>query len=390
MLEDRDEESDEKKDAIEKTVTRFFDSISSSMGRYFCPLPDNKFIRVFYKHPAIKYLGESKWQSKPSYLEPSNFSTTLIKLLRGNEYNGSEPQMNAIYRTLFNADQNKVSVETGKKLISAPIEPETLQQIQQLYTDAQKDIDRFKNLLENWFNQTMDRATGWYKRQTQWILFFIGIFIAISFNVDTIATYRLLSKDKTAREQLVQLAIASKPKYDSLAQSTATKHISVSRTDTLKDSLGKDSIVHRTSDTSYVALTNKELTEAYSTVQTDIESASDIVSLGWPDCDSCKVYRQIRDSLAKSTADKESIESVSKKIKKFHCDGNPYQSSAWLRFLGWILTALAISLGAPFWFELMNKLLQFRGNGPKPKDTAPDTSTNKNNPAGSSPIQRAG
>ena len=31
--------------------------------------------------------------------------------------------------------------------------------------------------------------------------------------------------------------------------------------------------------------------------------------------------------------------------------------------LGWIITALAISLGAPFWFGLLNKLVALRGAG---------------------------
>src|SRR5690348_16391402 len=55
----------------------------------------------------------------------------------------------------------------------------------------------------------MERATGWYKRYTRMLLFFIGLVIAIVFNVDVIAIHRVLSKDKNAREQLVQLAIQS-------------------------------------------------------------------------------------------------------------------------------------------------------------------------------------
>jgi hypothetical protein len=29
--------------------------------------------------------------------------------------------------------------------------------------------------------------------------------------------------------------------------------------------------------------------------------------------------------------------------------------------MGWIITALALSLGAPFWFDLLNKLMKLRG-----------------------------
>lgn len=38
-----------------------------------------------------------------------------------------------------------------------------------------------------------------------------------------------------------------------------------------------------------------------------------------------------------------------------------------LKVLGWLATALAVSLGAPFWFDLLGRLLNLRAAGPKPK-----------------------
>jgi len=41
---------------------------------------------------------------------------------------------------------------------------------------------------------------------------------------------------------------------------------------------------------------------------------------------------------------------------------------AWfLKILGWLITALAISFGAPFWFDLLNRLVDLRGSGKKPE-----------------------
>jgi hypothetical protein len=37
-----------------------------------------------------------------------------------------------------------------------------------------------------------------------------------------------------------------------------------------------------------------------------------------------------------------------------------------VQILGWILTAAALSLGAPFWFDLLNKFINLRGAGEKP------------------------
>jgi hypothetical protein len=33
---------------------------------------------------------------------------------------------------------------------------------------------------------------------------------------------------------------------------------------------------------------------------------------------------------------------------------------------GWLLTGLALSLGAPFWFDLLSKFINIRGAGEKP------------------------
>ena len=37
-----------------------------------------------------------------------------------------------------------------------------------------------------------------------------------------------------------------------------------------------------------------------------------------------------------------------------------------IQILGWFLTAAALSLGAPFWFDLLNQFINLRGAGQKP------------------------
>ncbi|PYX39090.1 MAG: hypothetical protein DMG75_01940 [Acidobacteria bacterium] len=38
--------------------------------------------------------------------------------------------------------------------------------------------------------------------------------------------------------------------------------------------------------------------------------------------------------------------------------------------LGWILTIIAVSLGAPFWFDILNKFMRVRKAGNAPHETA--------------------
>jgi hypothetical protein len=40
--------------------------------------------------------------------------------------------------------------------------------------------------------------------------------------------------------------------------------------------------------------------------------------------------------------------------------------------LGWLITALAVSLGAPFWFDTLDTILNIRGAGPKPETPSSD------------------
>ncbi len=40
-------------------------------------------------------------------------------------------------------------------------------------------------------------------------------------------------------------------------------------------------------------------------------------------------------------------------------------------FAGWLLMAIAVSLGAPFWFDLLNKLVNLRMAGVKPERAPP-------------------
>ena len=69
------------------------------------------------------------------------------------------------------------------------INPNTKLFLQSLWKDAGANPDLFTLKLEAWFNDTMERATFWYKRYTRIILFFIGFGMAYLFNVDTIAIH---------------------------------------------------------------------------------------------------------------------------------------------------------------------------------------------------------
>ncbi len=47
---------------------------------------------------------------------------------------------------------------------------------------------------------------------------------------------------------------------------------------------------------------------------------------------------------------------------------SPQSFTEWIaKIVGLIFTAFAVSLGAPFWFDILNKLSRLRGSGRVPK-----------------------
>ena len=65
------------------------------------------------------------------------------------------------------------------------------------------DVAKARENIENWYNSSMDRVSSWYKRRAQLTIFFVGIFVAIAVNVDTITVAKRLSTDDGLRESLV-------------------------------------------------------------------------------------------------------------------------------------------------------------------------------------------
>jgi hypothetical protein len=268
------------------------------------------------------------------------------------------------------ASLNDVIVKIPKK-----ISDETLRHFQNLFNDAQNDFNQFKLRLENWFNETMDRASGWYKRQTQSILIFLGFFMAIWGNVDTIKIYKSLAKDKKVREQIVDLAIQSQQKYVA-GIDTIRQH---SKNDTVQSQAGNDTVT--IIQTKVLTTGDSVLDQTYKVLQDDLKSAGNIMGFGWcssDSCKACKVLEQRRDSLKDELAILEEEKHKNYTIlkeKQAAIDKLSYTVKAGYKkykdkwngwsMLGWLITAFAISLGAPFWFDMLNKIIKIRGAGTK-------------------------
>ena len=337
---------------LEKAIMRMLEDYEpeeSSFPRiYINEMPEDKrnqmaFFDLFYHHPLMKFLGEKPGIKKPAYINNSVFSKVLIDLLRGDKVKAGENQA-----AFVNNSIDKGITAWG----SAPvkIDPQTISYLRSLWADAQGDLDKFRSLLENWFDETMDRTSGWYKKYIQFVLFVIGFGIAVIFNVDSIAIAGKLQKDPKLREQLVQQADAFVKTHPNLKEQLTVENKTVKKendTDSvnkLNAQISKDSALLKTQD----SLINR----ADSLIKEDLAKVNGLLGIG---------------------------------INSYKWKGC---GLFWLSMLGWLITALAISLGAPFWFDMLSKLMKLKSSV-----SASSSNSNKaiesGNPS-SNPIKRVG
>jgi hypothetical protein len=166
----------------------------------------------------------------------------------------------------------------------------------------------------------MDRVSGWYKQRTQWVILALAIvFTAIS-NADTIEIARTLSNDPALREALVAQAQA-------LAKSPPPEIIPPG--------------------------TRGTATQLPSRTQSFLQG-----SLAQPVSNT---------STSPAENIKENIDKLQNLGIKFGWKQEPQEG--WInKILGLLLTALAVSLGAPFWFDVLNKIITICAAGKSPRE----------------------
>jgi hypothetical protein len=178
------------------------------------------------------------------------------------------------------------------------------------------DYNQAIKRLESWYTNSTDRVSGWYKKHTQWISLGISLVMVVMLNVDTLHISQALMVNSSLRTVILQSA----NQYISDAKNNVPN---TKNTNKHEDS--------RQNPYQHV----KELKTQLSALELPIGWNQ----VNWNELDIWKIGSKI---------------------------------------IGWLLTTLAISFGAPFWFDVLNKFMSFR-TAVKPKpDFTPESKQTPN------------
>jgi len=243
----------------------------------------------FLRHPLFRQLSYATNRrarlspySLPGYVSKSTFT--------------------AIFQDIMDAGGGK---EGLAKKIEALDEGDLKRMMQFLLRQSGGDPALFIANSERWFDEVMDRASEWYKRNLKWWLFAVGMALAIIFNADTIQMYKNISSSATVQTFLVEMAADFTEKNDTLPNSKTNL--------TLEESIARmDSSLQK------------------------IEQIRSPLGLGW-------------------TSDQAD------------------RTLPWwlIKLAGLLLTAIAVTFGAPFWFDLLKKIMSLRSGSRAAAESQP-------------------
>src|SRR5436190_3826538 len=166
-------------------------------------LKDKDLVKQLYEHPLVYSLFAKPYESGaktlPSYIPSRNFALALMDLI-GDRTAKDATAPSSTSPAAGAMDKLKAAIDANSTL------PPQVKQALQTFVDASQDPAKMRENIEKWFDSSMDRVSGFYKRRTQLIILVFGLLLTIAMNVDSIALVRVLSTDRATRDALVAAA----------------------------------------------------------------------------------------------------------------------------------------------------------------------------------------
>ena len=140
-----------------------------------------------YGHPLISTLAKDK--KLPSYIGSGTFASVLVDMLAQDEDGKS---------VVAASDKPAALVD---RVGDDPVLGPAFRALSHAGAETVADLRRE---IAAWFDEGMNRVSGWYRRRTRLIIFVIGAAVAVSANASTVHVVRDLWEDDALRYALAQ------------------------------------------------------------------------------------------------------------------------------------------------------------------------------------------
>lgn len=247
---------------------------------------DPDVVRKLFCHPLVRTDLHQKKDKDPSYISSRTFALAFLDTV----------------------DVSKASTGLTQQLSA----------LTRSNSAALPNIDA----LEKWFDESMDRVTGWYRRKSQIVTFVIAVILVIGLNVSAIRVAEQLSAEPVVRAAVLAKAEAAADQQEAEAEDEDAGAVSTA------SAAGAEAEPESEEDP------EKELVTAGKEMEEALDQLSDLkLAIFWVD------------------------------------EAMPESGEEWaVALAGWLISILAVSLGAPFWFDTLNKLSNLRLAGKKPEE----------------------
>ncbi|HEV7508857.1 MAG TPA: hypothetical protein VGS07_28515 [Thermoanaerobaculia bacterium] len=316
-----------------------------------------------YDHPLIQGLSPlpPKAPKKPataarvvgpSYIPSRTFAVALLDVLKESTTSAQNPDpWLQLQATIQELPDKKL-----KRLLVA------------LLGESRGDLELFKKNLEIWFNNTMERVSGWYKRTTQKIHIVLAVAVTLAINVDSVLVVNALSQNQALRDSVVAEAQAYAKQEPNGA--TSVKPAS-SPAQTPSPASSPAPAATPTTPAAETPAPNPTQQTSTTNPRTAAGSIKDIERLQTK-------LSSLDLPVGWILPGQRNYEPTNKDfrlwpgIRSHHRNASQWWDAWWntirFHFFGWLLTAFAISLGAPFWFDMLNKVINIRSSGASPEE----------------------
>jgi hypothetical protein len=271
--------------AAHEIIEAFMKARAANLERGIQELAGNdsqEFVAKLYDHGLINSLYKGKYEP----VAKGFFRRWLQRYVKGPDLPSYIPSKNFALAVI---DLKNTGADLPQNIKDA---------LQAFERVAGQNVAQLQQHIEEWYNTSMDRVSGWYKRRSQWIILVLGLAAAIAVNADCIAIAKRLSTDSNLRQSVEHMAEGA------------------AKTNPVNDP------------------------------RTPID--------------------RIKDDLA-------SLDGIGLPLSRNYSLKNPGElwTAVRLHWAGWLITALAVSLGAPFWFDMLNKVMIVRSTV-KPSEKSGD------------------